>query len=95
MSCNLDNLTVMVNWLVRQKLDRNWNTEYFRKATRILPYSRIYFPVSGYGTVEHKGRIYKLVPGRMEANHKLCMDCHDGGKKGPGKKAPCTQCHLK
>ncbi|MBO4684168.1 MAG: cytochrome C, partial [Desulfovibrio sp.] len=37
----------------------------------------------------------KLVPGRMEANHKLCMDCHDGGKKGPGKKAPCTQCHLK
>jgi len=65
MSCNLDNLTVMVNWLARQKLDRNWNTEYFRKATRILPYSRIYFPVSGYGTVEHKGRIYKLVPGRI------------------------------
>ena len=37
----------------------------------------------------------KLIPGRMEASHKLCMDCHDSMKKGPGKKAPCTQCHLK
>ena len=62
---SLDNLTVTVNWLTRQKLDRNWNTEQFQKANRILPYSRIYFPVDGRGTVEYLGRKYEVVPGRI------------------------------
>lgn len=33
------------------------------------------------------------IPGAMDAFHAGCMNCHDTAGKGPGKKAPCTQCH--
>ena len=65
MSQYLNNLTVTVNWLVRQKLNRNWNTERFSKIHRIVPFSRIYFPLAGYGTVAHQGRVFELTPGKI------------------------------
>lgn len=34
------------------------------------------------------------MPGSMDAFHNSCMGCHDKVGKGPGKKAPCAQCHL-
>lgn len=32
--------------------------------------------------------------GGMDAYHGNCMSCHDKAGKGPGKEAPCTQCHT-
>lgn len=34
------------------------------------------------------------IPGGMDAFHNSCMGCHDKAGKGPGKKAPCAQCHA-
>jgi hypothetical protein len=34
------------------------------------------------------------VPGGMDAFHGSCRGCHDKEGKGPGKEAPCTQCHT-
>ena len=36
----------------------------------------------------------KLIPGRMDAYHKLCMGCHEKLKKGPYGKQQCAQCHT-
>lgn len=36
----------------------------------------------------------KLVPGRMDAAHKLCMGCHETLKRGPFRKDQCAQCHT-
>lgn len=36
----------------------------------------------------------KLIPGRMDAYHKLCMGCHEKEKKGPYGKEQCAQCHT-
>ncbi|MBO4633285.1 MAG: helix-turn-helix transcriptional regulator [Lentisphaeria bacterium] len=65
MSQYLNDITVTVNWLIRQKLDRKWNTERFAKIHRIVPFSRIYFPVAGYGTVTHQGKVFELTPGKI------------------------------
>lgn len=35
------------------------------------------------------------MPGKMDALHGNCMGCHDKAGKGPGKAAPCAQCHAK
>lgn len=37
---------------------------------------------------------HKPIPGSMDAFHGNCMGCHDKSGKGPGKAAPCTQCHT-
>lgn len=36
----------------------------------------------------------KLIPGRMDAYHTLCMGCHEQEKKGPYGKEQCAQCHT-
>ena len=36
----------------------------------------------------------KLIPGRMDAYHKLCMGCHEKLKKGPYAREQCAQCHT-
>jgi hypothetical protein len=38
---------------------------------------------------------HKPIPGNLDAFHNKCMGCHDTVKKGPGKAAPCAQCHAK
>lgn len=62
---HLNDITITVNWLIRQKLDQNWNTDRFSKMLRIVPFSRIYFPVAGYGTVTHQGKVFELTPGKI------------------------------
>lgn len=37
---------------------------------------------------------HKPIPGSMDAFHGNCMSCHDKAGKGPGKAAPCAQCHT-
>lgn len=37
---------------------------------------------------------HATVPSSMDAFHGRCMDCHEKKKKGPGKEAPCAQCHI-
>ena len=34
------------------------------------------------------------ISGGMDAFHNKCMGCHDTVGKGPGKQAPCAQCHT-
>ena len=34
------------------------------------------------------------ISGGMDAFHNKCMGCHDSAGKGPGKEAPCAQCHT-
>ena len=65
MSQYWNDLTVTVSWLVRQKLNRNWNTDLFSKPQRLIPYSRIYFPVAGSGTVEYQRHVFELSPGKI------------------------------
>lgn len=36
----------------------------------------------------------KMLPGRMEAMHKLCMGCHEKRNQGPFGKENCAQCHT-
>ena len=37
---------------------------------------------------------HKPIAGPMDAYHGNCMSCHDKNGKGPGKGAPCAQCHT-
>ncbi len=37
----------------------------------------------------------KLIPGSMQAYHKLCMGCHADIGAGPYTKEDCSKCHLK
>ena len=37
---------------------------------------------------------HKPIPGGMDTFHGSCMGCHDKAGKGPGKQAPCAQCHA-
>lgn len=37
---------------------------------------------------------HKPVPGPLDAFHGSCMGCHDKRDNGPGKQAPCAQCHA-
>ncbi|MBP3730786.1 MAG: cytochrome C [Mailhella sp.] len=37
----------------------------------------------------------KLVPGSMQALHKLCMGCHEKVGSGPYTKEDCSKCHMK
>jgi hypothetical protein len=36
----------------------------------------------------------KLIPGRMDAYHTMCMGCHEKLGKGPHGKQQCAQCHT-
>lgn len=37
---------------------------------------------------------HEAIPGAIDAFHGQCMGCHDTSGKGPGKEAPCVQCHI-
>ena len=37
----------------------------------------------------------KLMPGSMQALHKLCMGCHAAANAGPRTREDCSKCHLK
>jgi hypothetical protein len=39
------------------------------------------------------GVCHTPIIGGMDAFHDGCMGCHDENGKGPGRKAPCAQCH--
>ncbi len=42
----------------------------------------------------HGEGVDKLIPSRMEAQHRSCMECHEKAKKGPTHH-DCGQCHMK
>lgn len=61
----------------RVEVDSRWMTGNFPPAWRIISYARIYFPVSGEGSVTNDGETYHLKPGMMLlvppfANAKVC-----------------------
>ena len=62
---NLDELSLSVSCVNCSMLNRNWNTDYFQKVFRVVPHSRIYFPVSGYGEVQHGKKVYTLKKGTI------------------------------
>lgn len=37
---------------------------------------------------------HKPVPAALDAFHGSCLGCHDKAGSGPGKQAPCAQCHA-
>lgn len=47
------------------EVDARWRTELFLKPSRIIPFSRLYFPQEGEGLAVLDGREYHLRPGRM------------------------------
>lgn len=47
------------------ELGPNWNTELFVPQRRLLPYGRLYFPVSGEGSVTFLEKTYTLERGKM------------------------------
>ena len=47
------------------QLDSNWNTDAFMPWSRIIPWSRIYFPVKGGGVVKTPEKEYILTPGKV------------------------------
>jgi AraC-like DNA-binding protein len=84
----MDNIPVNIHWEVDvcrlQEVDRNWRTENFAPSSRIVPFSRIYYPVEGEGYIEHSGRNYHLrkgffylvppfVPTKVECPSRLLM----------------------
>lgn len=47
------------------RLDQVWRTENFALRTRIIPFSRLYMPLKGEGTIEHSGQLFRLLPGAL------------------------------
>ncbi|MBO5724592.1 MAG: helix-turn-helix transcriptional regulator [Lentisphaeria bacterium] len=62
---NLNELSISVSAVSHSHLNRNWNTKSFQKVFRILPHTRIYFPLSGQGSVSHNKKIYTLQKGKI------------------------------
>mgnify|MGYP002347874638 CR=1 FL=1 len=65
----MDNMPVNIRWEIDvsrlQELDSNWRTENFAPSVRIVPFTRIYYPIEGEGYIEHCGRNYHLRKGYL------------------------------
>lgn len=47
------------------ELDRSWNSSLFSPASRYMPWTRLYFPVSGEGKVEFNGKVTVIEKGKL------------------------------
>lgn len=63
----MDNMLDNINWKIDvcrfEEVDSSWKTENFALSTRIVPFSRIYYPIEGEGYIEHCGKEYHLRKG--------------------------------
>jgi AraC-like DNA-binding protein len=63
----MDNILVNIRWAIDvgrlQEVDSSWRTENFAPSVRIVPFTRIYYPIEGEGYIEHCGRKYHLRKG--------------------------------
>ena len=65
MDNSVDNIRWEIDVCRLQELDSRWRTENFAPWVRIVPFSRIYYPIEGEGYIEHCGRNYHLRPGAV------------------------------
>ena len=65
MDFDYSKLTLTTLKVDRIQVGPEWRTERFFPAWRVIPWSRIYFPVSGEGVVLNDGEEYLLRPGVM------------------------------
>ncbi len=61
----IDNINWKIDVCRLEEVDSNWKTENFAQSVRIVPFSRIYYPIEGEGYIEHCGKNYHLCKGSI------------------------------
>ena len=65
MKNSIENIAFRCDNVKREVLGQEWRTELFRREFRVIPFSRIFYPVRGEGFVEYNGNTYRLCRGKI------------------------------
>jgi AraC-like DNA-binding protein len=61
----VNNLDYKIRVARFQEVNRGWRTAMFLPLYRIIPFTRLYFPLEGLGTATLAGKVYNIEPGKM------------------------------